>query len=551
MPYSDPEKKKEYNKAYYQRNKARINADRIITDVKNDKQRCVREKTLLKYDEAFDNNQLSFLDNLVQNCKIERKQLYEMPPPQPIVEAPIIPNIPFVLKLPVERFFSENTNKDTFTIDEARTVIHGNRTVNNGRTEKSYYDKTNAIMTKFGLDRNIGLWSDVYKFGFKEIIKVLTKTLQNPSGYKNPSGYIVVLLYIYERSDKLKAIVDKQDKTNKLLEKLQEEYKDAQDREKVANRAAKKLDNTNYIQHYKDLFAIEDEFNKTEYASRKHLISLMYSKGLLDGKGNPILIPRNYFSDVELIENDDEIMTKPKTEGKGYNYYNYKKGRLYIQSYKTAPRYGAIDITLSKYTQKVIKISLEERPRKWLFVTKDNDKYADSSTFGNAIADTLGITVNQIRRAFINYYLYVVDLGRVVVAKLARHSVEVNESTYTTQQSNIAIQNTIYDENVINKKVNVKITEGKNKGMTLVGVVTRSLKPNRHKFNDRPGLAYSIKFNKNDNGGRIEEDEQATKIPDTSEGITMYVEPELEPGPGPSTRNTRSKGKGKGKKKKR
>jgi hypothetical protein len=64
MPYSDPEKKKECNKAYYQRNKARINADRIITDLKNDKQRCVRQKTLLKYDEAFDNNQLSFLDNL-------------------------------------------------------------------------------------------------------------------------------------------------------------------------------------------------------------------------------------------------------------------------------------------------------------------------------------------------------------------------------------------------------------------------------------------------------------------------------------------------------
>jgi hypothetical protein len=190
MPYSDPEKKKEYNLAYYQRNKARINADRILTDVKNDKHRCVRQKTLLKYDEAFDYNQLSFLDNLVQNCKIERKQLYEMPPPQPIVEAPIIPNIPFVQKLPAERFFSENKNKDTFTIDEVRTVIHGNRTVNNGRTEKSYYDKANAIMTKFGLDRNIGLWSNVYEKGFDEIIEVL-------SVYKNPSGYIVVLLYIY------------------------------------------------------------------------------------------------------------------------------------------------------------------------------------------------------------------------------------------------------------------------------------------------------------------------------------------------------------------
>jgi len=356
-----------------------------------------------------------------------------------------------------------------------------------------------------------------------------------------------MLLIIYEKSGKLKAIVDKQDK----LEKLQEEYTESQDRGKVDDRATKKADETNYIQHYKDLFAIEDLFAKTEYASQKHLITLMYSKGLLNSKGNPLLIPRKYFSDLELIENDDEIIIKPKNAGKGYNYYNYKTGKMYIQSYKTAPRYGPIDIKLSNYTKAVIKESLEQRPRKWLFVTKDNEKYADSSTFGNAIADTLGITVNQILRAFINYYLYVVDLGRVVVAKLARHSVEVNESTYTTQQSNIAIQNTIYDENVINKKVNVKITEGKNKGMTLVGVVTRSLKPNRHKFNDRPGLAYSIKFNKNDNGGRIEEDEQATKIPDASEGITMYVEPELEPEPGPSTRNTRSKGKGKGKKKKR
>jgi hypothetical protein len=62
--------------------------------------------------------------------------------------------------------------------------------VNNGGIEKSYYDKVNAIMTKFNLDRKNGLWSDVYKKGFKTIIEVLKKH------YKNPSGYIVMLLYI-------------------------------------------------------------------------------------------------------------------------------------------------------------------------------------------------------------------------------------------------------------------------------------------------------------------------------------------------------------------
>jgi hypothetical protein len=134
MPFTNIEDKKAYNNAYYQRNKVRINADRIITDLNNNDQRCLRQKTLLKYDEGFDDNQTTFLDNLVQNCQIERKQLYEMPPPQPIVEAPVTPDIPFVQKLPAKRFFSANTNKDTFTIDETRTVIHGFRTVNNGGT---------------------------------------------------------------------------------------------------------------------------------------------------------------------------------------------------------------------------------------------------------------------------------------------------------------------------------------------------------------------------------------------------------------------------------
>ena len=512
MPYSDPEKKKVYNKAYYQRNKERINADRVITDLKNDKQRCVRQKTILKYDEAFDNNQLEFLDNLVQNCKIERKQLYELPKPQPIVEAPIIPDIPFVQKLPVRKTFKKNTNKDTFTIDEARTVIHGSRKVDDGGTEAGYMSRANAIMKKFGLNNETGLWSDVYKFGFDEIIKVLTKTLQNPGGYKNPSGYIVVLLYIYERSDKLKAIVDKQDKTNKLLEKLQIEYKDAQDREKVVNRAEKQGDETNYIQHYKDLFSIEDNFKKTDYASQKHLVSLMYSKGLLDDTGTPLIIPRNYFWNVELVESDDQIKKKPPTASLGYNYYNVNTGRMFIQTYKTAPGYGAIDIILSKYTQKVIAKSYDLNKRTWLFVTSDNDKYSDNTSFNSKISNTLGITVNQIRRAFVNYYLFVKKIPRNIVAKWARHSVEVNELTYTTTNSNIAKQNTIYDEELINKKVYVTIRAGPKAGQKIVGLVTRSLLPNRDEF------PYSIVFEPR----HKLKPEQADKIPDEDDGITMF-----------------------------
>ena len=171
---------------------------------------------------------------------------------------------------------------------------------------------------------------------------------------------------------------------------------------------------TNYIQHYEDLFAIEENYAEKAYASQEHLISLMYSRGLLNNQGKPILIPRNSFADVELIKNDKkEIIIKPVTAGKGYNYYNINTGRLLLQSYKTHKKYGDIDIILSKYTIKTIKQSLILRPREWLFTTiLNNDKYKDNSSFGTLISNTLGITVNQIRRAFINYYLHLVGTPR-------------------------------------------------------------------------------------------------------------------------------------------
>jgi hypothetical protein len=71
MPFKSLEAKEEYNRLYYERNKIRINAERIIKDLKNNDQRCIRQTTMLKYDEGFDDNQLSFLTSLLQNCKLK------------------------------------------------------------------------------------------------------------------------------------------------------------------------------------------------------------------------------------------------------------------------------------------------------------------------------------------------------------------------------------------------------------------------------------------------------------------------------------------------
>jgi hypothetical protein len=226
MPFKNAEAKAEYNRIYYQKNKLRINAERISKDIKNLEQRCIRESTLLKYDQAFDDNQVTFLTDLVKKCKDERKVLYELPKPVPVVEqAPIlIPAIPFIQRLPITKTFQKNTDPNTFTIDEAKLVIHATRTKDDGKSETTYTSKLNAIMTKFNLSKGDGIFSDVYKNSYEKIIETFSK-------YANPSQYIVMFSYIYDRSIKLKTIVDKLDKTGKLIKRLKVEYKDSRDRE--------------------------------------------------------------------------------------------------------------------------------------------------------------------------------------------------------------------------------------------------------------------------------------------------------------------------------
>jgi hypothetical protein len=186
MSYADSERKRAYNKAYYEKNKLKINIERIAKDLKDNTQRCIRPSTLLKYDQVIDDNQLTFLTDLVKKCKDERARLYEMPLPLPIVEEPIpIPTIPFVPRLPITKKIKKNTDPDTFTIDEAKLVIHSTKTKDNSTTENTYTSKLNAIMKKFNLSKVDGIFSDVYKFSYEEIVEVL-------SSYKTPSQYVVM-----------------------------------------------------------------------------------------------------------------------------------------------------------------------------------------------------------------------------------------------------------------------------------------------------------------------------------------------------------------------
>ena len=54
MPFKSAEAKAEYNRIYYQNRKLRINAEKIAKNLKDNNQRCIRESTLMKYTEEYD-----------------------------------------------------------------------------------------------------------------------------------------------------------------------------------------------------------------------------------------------------------------------------------------------------------------------------------------------------------------------------------------------------------------------------------------------------------------------------------------------------------------
>eukprot|EP00959_Pyramimonas_sp_CCMP1952_P382855 8022320-Pyramimonas_sp.AAC.1 len=105
-----------YNKEYYKKHRIKLNAERIVKLVKSQKQKRVKQPTIVKYEPGFTHNQQDFLERLALNSKLERKNLYELPEQAPILEVPIQPeDIPFQPRLPETRVFRENTNQNTFT----------------------------------------------------------------------------------------------------------------------------------------------------------------------------------------------------------------------------------------------------------------------------------------------------------------------------------------------------------------------------------------------------------------------------------------------------
>ena len=409
MPLSK-EAKKAYNQAYYLRNKERINANRLISLIQNDKQKGIREQTVEKYQTKFTEEQMKFIEK-----RIIKKDPFLVSP------APVAQDEQGPAPTPVaQNEEGPVPNRNVFSLDQARELIDDK--ANSAGSKRTYKSRLNPLMKLLVGSENETDFSLIFKRN--TIDAILKKILKKYK--KTPSAYIQALLFILERSPELQKIVD----SDSILTRLRKELRTHSDREKVNRRDNAKTDETDYELIYRKLFEIERTLAKKENGSQDHLIAAMYSRGVYGNTKKDLrIISRNYFWKLWLVRDDKEFK-------KGENSLNINSGRLFIDDYKTVKKYGQIDVVLNTYVKKLIQKSYQADPRQYLFTNTKGQPYKDSNQFLKRLTTVLGgVGIDLFRKAIINHEL---DNGRPrdELARTAAHSVETNELIYQSRKKN-------------------------------------------------------------------------------------------------------------------
>ncbi len=141
------------------------------------------------------------------------------------------------------------------------------------------------------------------------------------------------------------------------------------------------------------------ELQDSQYGSDAHLLLAMYS--LEEPK-------RQDYGNVEIFKK-----TPPQPIANTENYIIDGKNHmtLVLNKYKTAKKYKKMVRKLVPELANIIKASLEAKPRKHLFVTKDDKPYEKSNSFtqySNRMFNRLfnkKVTVNTLRHSFIKKFL--------------------------------------------------------------------------------------------------------------------------------------------------
>jgi hypothetical protein len=154
---------------------------------------------------------------------------------------------------------------------------------------------------------------------------------------------------------------------------------------------------TNWVP-WKKVLAVESELRKTEFGSLRHLVLAMYTHM------EPM---RGDFGNVKIYTTPPPAC---ETESGNYLFLSTEpnKSTLCLNEYKTSKRYGQYSRTIPESLVAVIRASLRDDPREYLFISVDGTPYAKKNSyvkFANRMLYSIfgkHMSITLLRHAFIS-----------------------------------------------------------------------------------------------------------------------------------------------------
>jgi hypothetical protein len=299
-----------------------------------------------------------------------------------------------------------NVHSNIFTKGEAYQILE--KYVENETSLKNYKSKVNALMDLMNVE------NEEYSLIFHDLDALISSIIKK---YKDPTSYFSAMLFLLSKSQKLLDLKLVPNNSFDIIKSKFDEYKSKNIVKDINNRQ----EDIGYEKVYKGIFKTEKQFSKEQYASMKHLITVMYTHALYDSEGVIHINPRNYFDAIILIESDDKL-------NEDENFYNITTGRLIINKYKTSGIYNSYNVILTKDVQKVIMDSLKKK-RTYLIEKESGGKFA-KNTLSEVFKSIFGYTINTVRKSIESYEINVNKSDRVHLASVSRHSVMTQEVSY-------------------------------------------------------------------------------------------------------------------------
>jgi len=266
-------------------------------------------------------------------------------------------------------------------------------------TKKTYKSKVNTL---------VQLLCDKVKDFTCIYTKINKKIAILDREYTNSTSYLGFMLKM-SNIDEIARHIPAQNKAI-LLRKFQstKQTTDTQAIEKTKERN----ENTDWQEEYKNLVDyasddIDDTFNE------EVIIHHLYTEAIKDKNGVLKMIPRNYFFDMKVVQNQKQANTID-------NFYVKSSGTIIVNDFKTKKRHKPI-----KY-----QVSLDDKKYFNQFIGDKQYMFGNISreTMNEKIHKALGVGVDDYRRIMRHRYLLKYSLE--YVSEVMKHSPQVGEAYY-------------------------------------------------------------------------------------------------------------------------